>query len=115
MPTSILNVHYTRDSRSADKSIIAAKSLLVACREVNYNENMESAARGSVNRVLDPYAFLSRLFGLKPELEDKLRAEWRNGGFDEAISSSVLVSSRMRERTRDRVTDACNGSTFRFG
>lgn len=105
MPTSILNVHYTRDSRSADKSIIAAKSLLVACREVNYNENMEFAARGSVNRVLDPFVFLSRL---KP-LEDKLRGESsremaaRPNGFDEVISGPLdLVSSRMRVCKNER-------------
>lgn len=76
MPTSILNVHYTRGSRSADKSIIAAKSLLVARREVNYNENMESVARGSVNRC--PRSV--RVFIPPIQLETLGRRAARNGG-----------------------------------
>lgn len=45
MPTSILNVHYTRVSKSACKSVIATKSLLGVRHEVNYDQNMETVAR----------------------------------------------------------------------
>lgn len=52
---SILNVHYTPDVKSASKSVIGAKSLPVGRRRaVNYNENMESAARHCRNRVDSP-------------------------------------------------------------